>query len=81
MQSCDLFSCGHVTLGCVGSPESAEESDADKAQGLNTSGSSAPSSEYSPSQASTISSNPPGPRPAPPTATQEATPPTHWASR
>ncbi|KAG5847986.1 hypothetical protein ANANG_G00132080 [Anguilla anguilla] len=61
--------------------ESAEESDADKAQCLNTSGSSAPSSEYSPSQASTISSNPPGSRPAPPTTTQEATPTTHWASR
>ncbi|KAJ8273983.1 hypothetical protein COCON_G00086080 [Conger conger] len=61
--------------------ESVEESDADKAHCLNTSGSSGPSSEYSPSQASTISSNPPGTRPAPPTTTQEATHPTHWASR
>ncbi|XP_036409975.1 leucine-rich repeat-containing protein 7-like isoform X2 [Megalops cyprinoides] len=61
--------------------ESAEESDMDKAQCLNTSGSSAPSSEYSPSQASTGSSNPPGTGPAPPSAPQEATPAAHWTNR
>ncbi|KAG9333930.1 hypothetical protein JZ751_009393, partial [Albula glossodonta] len=59
----------------------SEESDADKGQCLNTSGSSAPSSEYSPSQASSASSNPPVPRPVPPSTQQEATTPAHWTSR
>ncbi|KAJ8377826.1 hypothetical protein AAFF_G00251450 [Aldrovandia affinis] len=69
-----------ITLGRH-KKDSVDESDADKAQCLNTSGSSGPSSEYSPSQASSVSSNPPGPRPVPPTAPQEATPTAHWTSR
>ncbi|KAG2463746.1 LRRC7 protein, partial [Polypterus senegalus] len=61
--------------------ESTDDSDADKAQGLNNSGSSATYSDYSPSQGSSGSSNPSANTGALPTATKDGVAPALWTNR
>ncbi|XP_051788465.1 leucine-rich repeat-containing protein 7 isoform X1 [Erpetoichthys calabaricus] len=61
--------------------ESTDDSDADKAQGLNNSGSSATYSDYSPSQGSSGSSNPSANTGALPTAAKDGVAPALWTNR
>ncbi|MBN3307318.1 LRRC7 protein, partial [Amia calva] len=61
--------------------ESTDDSDADKMHCLNNSGSSATYSDYSPSQGSSGSSNPPGNVGALQPVTKDGAPPTHWTNR
>ncbi|KAG9350881.1 hypothetical protein JZ751_024770 [Albula glossodonta] len=61
--------------------ESTDESDADKMHCLNNSGSSATYSDYSPSQGSTGSSNPPGNVTALQPVGKEVVQSTHWTNR
>ncbi|XP_064189428.1 leucine-rich repeat-containing protein 7 isoform X5 [Anguilla rostrata] len=61
--------------------ESTDESDGDKMHCLNNSGSSATYSDYSPSQGSTGSSNPPANVTALQPIGKDGAPPTHWTNR
>ena len=61
--------------------ESTDESDPDKMHCLNNSGSSATYSDYSPSQGSSGSSNPPGNVAALQAAGKEGALQTHWTNR
>nr|XP_015212048.1 PREDICTED: leucine-rich repeat-containing protein 7 isoform X3 [Lepisosteus oculatus] len=61
--------------------ESTDESDADKMHCLNNSGSSATYSDYSPSQGSSGSSNPPGNVGTLQPVTKDGAPPSHWTNR
>ncbi|XP_066522048.1 leucine-rich repeat-containing protein 7 isoform X5 [Hoplias malabaricus] len=61
--------------------ESMDDSDPDKMHCLNNSGSSATYSDYSPSQGSSGSSNPPGNVSSLQSAVKEGPPQTHWTNR
>ncbi|XP_062854114.1 leucine-rich repeat-containing protein 7 isoform X1 [Trichomycterus rosablanca] len=70
-----------VLLGQKDKKESMDDSDPDKMHCMNNSGSSATYSDYSPSQGSSGSSNPPGNVSALQSAAKDGLPQTHWTNR